>query len=270
MRSLKIIIFRDTDKPYTIIIPSSILVTMAFIVLATFTLLTFSLVGNVMLYARTADKDPVAVQQQEQDSPQENELLYGEDQESPAGEETGDTGTVDDSQAETEEDLLASLDIVEEEPEGETPAGEGEDVLQGETEVAGTATGFSPEAFEIVDPMASAEAVLIEDPLVSQNSVSLRIQVTKFEDSGVVYRGKFVAALADEEGNVHATYPRGAEIEDGVVLNPEDGNTFRIRYRRNYSLTLSKQAGVDYGYVLLFIYDNDTNQLHWRKAIPLP
>jgi hypothetical protein len=273
MRSLKIIIFRDTDKPYTIIIPSSILVTASFLVIATFTLLVFSLMGNVILYARTMDQnqqtamvqnEDIAEKQEEpgdstktatdpidvsSDNPADNQFVSGSQQ--------VDAKPVEDDsvdQQPVQEDALAS--------ETTTPNSLEED---GE----GTEAGFSAQQFDFVSPTATADAQLLDEPTVTDETVRFRAEVKKFQQAGVEYRGKFVAALADRAGNIYARYPSSAQIEENDVVDPDRGNSFRIRHRRNYTVTLQKEPGVEYAYIMIFIYDNDTNALHWRKAIPL-
>jgi hypothetical protein len=259
MRSLKIIIFRDTDKPYTIIIPSYVLVTGAFLVISIFTLLAFSLVGNVMLYADIVDQRSVTSQYasadvgeetvtQAEDKPDQSnaddQTDSPEDVQLPLEERPVVTDTVDSGTSETTEEESENLDSEQ------LPA-------------------FSPGEFDYVDPSASVEAIILDDLLVTDQAVQFRAQVRKTDEMGVPYQGEFIAALADSEGKVDSVFPSRVNISEGEVSSPGDGNTFRISYRRNYNISLTKTPGTEYAWVLLYIYDNDTKELHWKKAIPI-
>lgn len=86
MRSLKIILFRDTDKPYTMIIPASLIVAVSFSLIALVSLLTFSIMGNVMLFNFGGVKEAGS-----QTAAAADEVYEGEENAEPGPADTDDT-----------------------------------------------------------------------------------------------------------------------------------------------------------------------------------
>lgn len=270
MRSLKIIIFRDTDKPYTIIIPSTVLVTLAFAVIGIFTLLTFSLAGNVMLYAENIDHEE-RIEQFAANSAAEEELKPEEDRQTPAESEGQQQENGLNEVEQTAGEILDDVNTEEQQPSAEDGNGSAAAQLEQpvETENTETPEAFTAASFDLAEQTAEAEAILIGDAVVNQNSVSVVVQVRKIRDEGVEFNGKFIAGLADVRGEVFATYPRSVNLDQNQVLNPDNGNTFRIRHRRNYNLTIPTGQGEEPAYLMLYIFNADTGQLQWRRAIAL-
>lgn len=252
MRSLKIIVFRDTDKPYTMIISSKVLIGITFGLVALISLLAFSVMGNVMLWNDNvlAENPPVV----EADTTSANDEVPAEnDQQNVQGNDAEENGTENNSSESVEEDN-GGYDY--------------EETDNGESEV--------PETFdEMVDnpymaPGGSAhEAVMLGGPIVSSNSVQVNLEVRKRTELGIRAGGRLVAALVDSEGNVGSSLPRSIQYDGLQITNPERGTRFEIARRNTYNLDFQNVDTSQYSYLALFIYDELGTQLLWRNIIPL-
>lgn len=280
MQSLKIIIFRDTDKPYTMIISSGILIGIAFSLIALMSLFTFSVMSNVMFY-KNGQPEPMmlaaANNQQEGNTDQEplSEAIpeEGNNTEDDAAaaegtESSGEDGSSDDPAYENpvgvEEDEQAS-NTGEEAPEGEienTTEAEYPDPSNSSLNTLSNIAPYMPADSEV-------EAFLLQDAQLGTSSIRVRVQVQKRTNLGQRYRGRFCAALIDNEGNIGPTYPNQVNIEGNDVLNPDKANTFRIAYRRNYDIPFSNVDPQEYSAIVFYLFDEQTKTLQWRNSVPL-
>jgi len=277
MKSLKIIIFRDTDKPYTIIIPSTVLVAVTFIALALVTVLSFSLISNVLLYAKTKGEPQLqmasqsTVDQQQLQANQEAVDLdpAGEQQQNDNSSDDGnesDIATIDDPgdlvENVTDADQTDVSQVNTSDSDGEQPDAEGENATQ---------QPLSAESYALSEPGANVQAEINGNIINRSNSVAFNAQVAKVNPSSTAFTGRFVVALTDAQGNGGSTYPEGLVVTGGKVETPQRGTTFSIRRLRNYnSIQLPKQSSVESVYIMLFVYTEDGSELLWRKAVPLP
>jgi len=274
MKSLKIIIFRDTDKPYTIIIPSTVLVAVAFVALALVTMLSFSLISNVLLYAKT--KDQPQIQLASQTTPDQQDIT-AQDMDDPIADEN-------DAQQSTDNDALdvdngEVISTPDDAADGDTSQ---EDVDQPETMVDDNTQTDTPVENTVEQPMRAESYALtavganvradVNGNIVNrENSVVLNAQVAKINPSNSAFTGRFIVAITDAQGNGGSTYPEGLVVSDGRVETPQRGTTFSIRRLRNYnSIQLPKQASIENAFIMLFVYTEDGSKLLWRKAVPLP
>jgi hypothetical protein len=253
MRSLKIIMFRDTDKPYTVILPSSLIVGVCFGVFALITLLSFSVMGNVMMVKQdskyvtlaqdnatpaeqVADQQPVQAEEQQNESP---EPAVETAEEIP--EEATDAG-----ETTTAEEILAEEPPVEE-------------LIQHEP---------APYASYVADG-SQVQAVIIGNIVNGNSQVTVRLRVEKLANRGALYSGYLVMALVDEDGNLGGAYPTRINTSGQEILNPQRGEPFRIRQSREVTAPINKRNGVQYQGVVIYIYDNETNELVWREMLEL-
>lgn len=238
MRSLKIIVFRDTDKPYTMILSAPLLVGISFGILALGALLTFSVMSNVMLYAQAgemavAPAEPALTEsgQQVTEDPGVTDLTSEEITEQPADQ--------------TEENPVT------EEP-AETPAAEQPPVL----------ADLHPQDGEL-------EISPLESPVIGTSSITLRALLSKRINPGVSARGRFVAFLVDRGGNFGPSYPAGVTVQGDSYSGLEATSNFRISYRRGYEVRFNNIDPSAYVSIALCIFEFDTHQLLWRTIVPL-
>ena len=242
MRSLKVIVFRDTDKPYTIILSSTLIVSVMFVAVALISLLTFSVLGNIMLLAETGNGVV----------PAETAELTGEQETEPAVTEP----PAEDNAAEDTEQAAAGEETTEEQA-GEEEAVE--EPLEYES--------YSEALEDYMAPGGDFITVIQSGPTVSNGTVRYVIKVEKSEGQlGVDGSGRFIAALVRSDGQLGPTFPTGIRTDGQEILNPRNGELFRIRYRRDIRVEFAAADLEDYSALALFIYDaNDDSQLLWRK-----
>jgi hypothetical protein len=267
MRSLKIIIFRDTDKPYTMILSSGLLIGLSFGLIALLSLFTFSVLSNVMLYSGepgSGGPQQAAITPAETPT-QQNE--QGED----IGEQQGNAaeqGGEDDQQAaDTGEEQTGDEQQSGDEQTADTGEGEAEIPVETIEETAGEpSSGLQP----FNPATAATEVVLERGPTLSSREITFTAQVRKRREEGIRVQGRFVAALVDRSGEFGPVYPGGINIEDGRVMNPQRGNSFSIAHRRNIAVSFNDIDPTDYAQLVLMIFDDDTGELQWRSIVPLP
>ena len=239
MRSLKVIIFRDTDKPYTIILSSSLIVLVVFSVIALVSLLTFSILGNMML-----------VDQAEAGESRVPPLVEGEQLATHQGPDQSDNSA----------------------EAAEQPAIE--DETEDTAEVAGDA-GELLEPAEALEDWAASDSpfltILVRGPAVTDGRIRYSVRVEKVPDQlGSSSSGKFVAALVTHDGRIGPKYPSDVESDAYDILNPDEGLLFRISYRRDISVEFVGADLDDYAALALFVFDiDDPNRLLWRKIEPI-
>lgn len=233
MRSLKIIIFRDTDKPYTMILSAPLLVGISFGVLALVSLLTFSVMSNVMLYAQASDG------------------ITSTSSAPPAA-----TDTPEDSGDNPEDPLLESQsgeEIAEDQPATETPI---------PVEVEPQLTDYQPETGEL-------EVTAMDAPVIGQSAISIRALVNKRVNPGASAQGRFIAFLIDRDGNIGPSFPAGVSVSGDTYQGVESISSFRIGYRRPYDVRFANINPDEFESIALCIFDYDSNLLTWRTIVPL-
>ncbi len=233
MRSLKVIIFRDTDKPYTIILTSSLIVLVAFSTIALVSLLTFSVLGNIML-----------VGEAQAGNGEEPQMVA-------AGEQLSTDQGPDQSEDSTEE--------VESHAVEETPS-ETTEEAGGEIESAALLEDWAA-------PDSPFLTILMNGPAVTDGRIRYTVRVEKVPDQlGNASSGRFVAALITRDGRIGPKYPVGMESDSYEILNPGDALLFRISYRRDITVEFVGADLEDYDALALFVFEvNDPNRLLWRK-----
>lgn len=242
MRSLKIIIFRDTDKPYTMILSPSLLAGVAFSAIAVFSLLVFSVLGNLILFS---EEDAIA-------SPTKS--AAGEEA-SGQHPETGDRpgGPASDGGDGTEGGSAA---------DGEFAIDSGTSEIEGD--------GDSAELIAPWTPSDSPYTVfLLGQPEISGDEIAIRTRVEKTVDLGVSVSGYFVAALITDDNQIGPVYPERVQIEGTEVINPERGSQFRIRYRKDDIIRFSGIDAKRYTALVFYLFDEETKQLQWRNIEPI-
>lgn len=252
MRSLKIIIFRDTDKPYTMIISSRVIIGLTFGLVALIWLLGFSVMGNFMLWnagvlaealpTQTMNEAGVSVEPLQDDSQQ------GGQQEEATEEDSGQDSAQGIAEESTESGFEGSEDNSEELP--------------------GSFAEMIDNPYMI--PGGSAhDIVLLGEPLVLNNSVQVRLEVRKRTELGIRAGGRLITALVDVDGNVGSSLPRSIVYEGMQITNPERGTRFIIARRNTYNLEFQSVDTLRFNYLALFIYDEQGTLLQWRNIIPL-
>jgi hypothetical protein len=234
MKSLKVIIFRDTDKPYTIIISSSLIVLVTFSIVALVSLLTFSVLGNVMLIgqAETVESNQPAAADIQKPSESAEQV-------------TKDTGPGEGEGSSEETGASAA--------ESEQSAG-------GEEE--------TPVYFEDYSaPGSPFITQVVSGPAVAGNSLRYTIRVEKTADKlGINAGGKFIAALITSDGRIGPTFPTDVQSNGDEIINPENGILFRISYRRDIGVEFAGVKLEDYTALALFVFEtNAPNRMLWRK-----
>lgn len=276
MRSLKIIIFRDTDKPYTMILSPKILIGTSFSIIALFSLLTFSVMSNVMFVTnanssgpqqngvqgifadnKNNDENMDRVEEKDPEQPLAEDNLPAEENDNPelppADENTtGEQPAAKDASNPVEENV--SRDTVEDKPAIEEPA---------------VQDGNDAEVSPLKLDNGEMEVALLSNPAVTGNSIRVKAQVRKTTNRGVATRGRFVAALLDNFGNLGGAFPVSVRTEGNEILNPEKGDSFRIKYSRDYDIRFDNINPEDYASIVLMIYDQDSLNLIWRDVLPV-
>ena len=242
MRSLKVIVFRDTDKPYTIILSSTLIVSVLFLAVALISLLTFSVLGNIMLVAETGNGAHPA------------ESVAGTtEQESEAAQTEP---PVEDNAEEAAEQASAGEETTEGESAEEEPT---EDLLDYDS--------YAAPMEDFASPVGEFITLVQSGPTVANGTVRYVIRVEKTQERlGVDGSGRFVAALVRDDGMLGPTFPTAIRSDGQEIVNPSSGELFRIRYRRDIRVEFAAADLEDYSAIALFIFEaNDNSQLLWRK-----
>jgi hypothetical protein len=237
MRSLKVIIFRDTDKPYTIIISSSLIVLVTFSIISLVSLLTFSVLGNMMLLGQAQAVVTAQVEQSAAGGPAKEGLQ-------PTQEETGITEGEGAGASENTAETAAATE--------QPPAEEEENSVPFEDYAA---------------PDSQFQTQLLSGPAVSGNSIRFTVRVEKIADKlGVNSSGKFVAALITTDGRIGPTFPADIQTNGDEIINPENGILFRISYRKDTGVEFNGVNLADYSALALFVFENEAPyRVLWRK-----
>jgi len=250
MRSLKVIIFRDTDKPYTIIVSSAVIVFLVSSAIILVSLLTFSFLGNIMLVGQPAPADGG----QQFASGEIPESGGGAEEPSDGGEEQG----------------------VDTESGAEPMVGEAgsETDQQEESVAAGAQPDAEPSPDRLEDwaaPNSPFITILLDGPTVLNNRIRYRVRVEKAASQlGINASGRFVAALVRNDGRIGPTFPADIVTEGLEITNPRAGLLFRIAYRRDISVEFGDANLEDFSALALFVFDsNETKQLLWQKLEPI-
>lgn len=243
MRSLKIIFFRDTDKPYTVILSSKVLIGISFSVIALISLLTFSIMSNVLILTEESAIGNEGELEQMTDSLREPDVRTA-----PAEENSGE------GQSTAAEDI--NRESQEAESSDEAPETEAEEPASRDLE-----NWSAPECPFTVSVIGS--------PALGQSSVSIRTLVGKIVEAGRRESGRYVAVLANESGELGPTYPSGIAIDGYDIVNPERGRLFTIANSIEISLDFSGVNVEDYESLVIFIYDEETKGLLWKSVEPL-
>jgi hypothetical protein len=233
MRSLKIIVFRDTDKPYTVIIPSSLLVLTAFVTVALVSLLTYSVIANALLAGGMA-----AVPTASEPAAEEGgELVPVEE---PAGEESGTTGRT----AQAQEGVESGTASEQTQPLEEKQPWE---------------------AFEAADNPFTVNA--LGGPAGVGGGVQLQLDIRvkdRFRD-GQLKNGRYIVALLDEDMIVGAVYPESARIESEAAVSPLSGASFSIRTGNIYQARFQGADLSNYAAYVVLVYREETQELLWKS-----
>jgi hypothetical protein len=247
MRSLKIIVFRDTDKPYTMILPAALIIGLVFGIVALASLFTFSVMSNVMLMA---------------------------DNSAHAANDSGQTAVIPVAGQEDTEETDSEGSLTEEAEKTREHEQIAENLVEDDNVESLTAEG-EPEDAEIVSitPLmledSSVEAILLTSPEIGEDYISISAQVQKRLDLGTSERGKFIVALLSHEGQLGPAYPDTVQMEGHNIITPEQGNDFRISYRRSYDIRFPNIDPEQYSALVLYIYDQEATRLQWRNIISL-
>lgn len=256
MRSLKIIIFRDTDKPYTMILSSSLIIGLAFGSIAVLSLFTFSVMSNVMLVTN-GHQQTVAVEESQtaaampeesvEDKSGGEDLDKQPDQTATSGAEEDDTPQPEPE--ESDEQTAEEMQPIQEETSETTAA---EDVI----------TQFNENA--------DVEVILYNDIELRSSSIYVPLRVRKSAEPGVTARGRFIAALVHKDGSLGPSYPEVIQFDGTDPLNPQRGTPFRIQYMRDYDDVIFTTINPDdYTGIAVFLYDQNGSQLIWRSVMPI-
>lgn len=236
MRSLKVIIFRDTDKPYTLILSPALMIALSFSLVAITSLLTFSAISNVLLLsedtAAGSDRSAAAA---------DREAAVAE------GAEVSSTAESDATPAETYEGVA--------EPE--------------ESASALPAVENNLESWAADDCMFSVQ--VIGGPDFEAGEVSLDTRVSKDVDRGRTGSGRYVAALVTGDGLLEPVFPAEGMVraEGGRIVNPEDGELFRIAYSRDISFSFAAADVEQHAALAIFLFDEETRRLLCRTIVEL-
>jgi len=240
MRSLKVIIFRDTDKPYTLILSPALMIALSFSLVAITSLLTFSVISNVLLLsedtAAGSDRSAAAADRTGRD-----EAAVAE------GAEVSGTAEPDATPAETHEGVAEP-----EESTSELPAAEN-----------------NLEPWIADDCMFSVQ--VIGGPDFEAGEVSIDTRVSKEVDRGRVGSGRYVAALVTSDGLLEPVFPTEGMVraEGSRIVNPEDGELFRIAYSRDISFSFAAGDAEQHTTLAIFLFDAETRRLLCRTIIEL-
>ena len=269
MRSLKIIIFRDTDKPYTMILSPKVLIGTSFSIVALFSLLTFSVMSNVMFVTsaniqQSPNPEVQGIFADNQDKPDNENAddLKEETKTEPSGEEA----TSAENQLPADEN---QGDPVNKENQEETPV---EELAENEpvVEEQNIPTELGATSMEPVNlTSAEMEVAVVNGITVGDSSIRLTAQVRKRTNRGVSSRGRFVAALLRNDGTLSNTFPVNIRTEGTEILNPEKGDSFRIKYSRDYDVRFNNIRPEEYSSIVLMIYDQENLDLIWRNVVPV-
>jgi hypothetical protein len=271
MRSLKIIVFRDTDKPYTMIISPKVLIGTAFSIVALFSLLSFSVMSNVMFVtsANSQQQQNPEVQGIFADNENREEIKPEDNAEesNPLNNDQDDpmAGDQEDPVEENNEALPAE-EQSQEEPSAEDPVDNQQPAEEENTPEVNTASS-------VLEPLnlttSEMEVAILNGVTVGNSSISVKAQVRKRLNRGVSSRGRFVAALLNNDGSLSETFPANIRSEGTEILNPEKGDSFRIRYSRDYDVRFNNIRPGNYSSIVLMIYDQENLELIWRDVVPV-